>query len=210
MSRIPAPGPNYMSLGQYAKLFNVCYKTAYNRFHAGRIPGAFKSENDGHVYVPNDIINKHNHKDVVLYATAPSDSEEDIENMESDILSMTRYCSRRGWTVSKTVREIQREIVSGFRPKFNDLLSDSRIKRIVINKKADVCFYGYEYIKTLLNAMGRSITALDKSNEVSDKKQVMREVINTIYAACKIAAGDSRVSKVKIKQLISKMLMDSL
>lgn len=207
MARIPKPGTNYISLGQYAKVFNICYKTAFNRYHAGKIPGAYKSD-DGHIYVPTEILHTRNNTECVIYATATSDSEEDIESMENDIKSMLRYCSKHGWSVLKIVKEVQREIITGFRPKFNDLLSDLKVRRIIINKKADVCFYGYEYIKTLLNSQGRSITALDKSNEVSDKKSVMREVINTIYAACKVAAGDARVSKVQIKRVISRLLLD--
>lgn len=207
MSRIPMPGANYISLGQYAKMFNVCYKTAYNRFHAGKLPGAYKSEKDGHVYVPTEILHTKKQNDVVIYVTAPSYSEDDIAAMEHDIKSMTRYCAKHGWNIIKVVKEIQMEIVSGFRPKFNEILGDLKVKRILINKKADVCFYGFEYIKTLLNTQGRTITALDKSNEVSDKKAVMREVINTIYAACKVAAGDATVSKVEIKQVISRLLM---
>ena len=203
------PGTNYISLSDYASYFNVCYKTAFNRFHAGKIEGAYKSETDGHIYVPVDVLHTNWQKqEVAIYVTAPSNSEEDLEMMENEALYMRRYCTRRGWTVMKVVKEVQREVVSGFRPKFNELLSDCNIQRIVINKKADVCFYGFEYIKTLLNAQGRSITALDKSNEVSDKKSVMREVINTIYAACKVAAGDAPVSKVQIKRVISKLLMD--
>lgn len=206
MSHVPKPGANYISLLQYAKHFNVCYKTAYNRFHKGKIPGAYKSPVDNHVYVPVDILHEKFSKEVTIYATVPSNSVEDMENMEEDIRCMKKYCHTRGWTIVRIVREICNEIVSGFRPKFNDLLADTNVRRLLINKKADVCFYGFEYIKTLLGAQNRSIIVMDKSNEVTDKKRVMREAVNTIYAMCKVISGDNPVSRVDIKKIITRLI----
>ena len=43
-----------MKLSQYAKELGVCYKTAWNLYTAGKIPGAYQLST-GTIIVPNNI-----------------------------------------------------------------------------------------------------------------------------------------------------------
>lgn len=198
---------NYVTLKEYCKHFGCCYKTAYNRFHAGKIAGAYKSAEDGHIYVPVENLEKNNPNDVTIYATATSNNSVDTLTMEEEVRLMRKYCYARGWRIKNVVKEICNEIATGFRPKFNELLRDKSVRKILINKKSDICFYGFEYIKSALLAQGRYIHAMDYSKEVSDVKTAMKEAVNTIYAMCQIIAGDIGISKIEVKRLITKLIV---
>lgn len=205
--RPPKPTSNYMSLKQYAEELGICYRTAWNRYKNHKLPGAWKNEIDGHVYVPTDIMTDKKANEVTLYVTATSNDDAALLAMETQIRDMTKYCQWRGWKINDIVREVCSDVVSGFRPKFNELLRSKRVRKIVINKRADVCFYGFDYIKTLLISQNRSIHVMDDSNEVSDYNALMREAVNTIYAMCRVVSGSNGISKVHVKQLINKLIL---
>ena len=201
------PGANYMSLREYANELGICYKTAWNRYKQRKLKGSWKSAEDGHVYVPTDLLTDKNSNEVVIYVTATSYNEDGTKQMDAQVEIMTKYCNWHGWTVKEVVREVCTDIVSGFRPKFNDLLKRRKVKKIVVYKRADVCFYGFDYIKTLLVGQNRSIYVMDDTNEVTDYDMLMREAVNTIYAMCRVISGDAGVSKVQVKQLINKLIL---
>ncbi len=47
----------YIKLYDYAKSHSVTYRTAWNRFNAGKIPNSFKNT-DGHILI--EVINEKN------------------------------------------------------------------------------------------------------------------------------------------------------
>ena len=57
----------YIKLSEYARLKDVTYKTAWNRFIEGKLPNAFKDES-GHIYVSLD----NNGKNTIVYARVSS------------------------------------------------------------------------------------------------------------------------------------------
>ena len=54
-----------MKLSEYAKRHDIQYRAAWNRYKAGRIPGAYQDEM-GAIIVPDDT--KASERDAVIYA----------------------------------------------------------------------------------------------------------------------------------------------
>ena len=57
----------YFKLGDYAKKFNVTYRTAWNRFNKGLIENAFKDEL-GNILIHIKSIETNKYTKVALYA----------------------------------------------------------------------------------------------------------------------------------------------
>jgi len=65
-----------MKLTDWAKLQGVCYRSAWNYFHAGKIPGAFRLPS-GAIIVPDEKPLKKEH--IVTYARVSSSENKDMK-----------------------------------------------------------------------------------------------------------------------------------
>ena len=61
-----------MKLSEYAKRHDIQYRAAWNRYKAGRIPGAYQDEM-GAIIVPDDT--KASERDAVIYARVSDPSK---------------------------------------------------------------------------------------------------------------------------------------
>lgn len=43
-----------MNLSEYARKYNICYRTAWRRFHAGKIPNATQDSKTGTITIEDD------------------------------------------------------------------------------------------------------------------------------------------------------------
>ena len=103
----------YCKLSDYAKKYGVTYRTAFNRFNAGKLPGAVKDA-AGHICVPIEYLYGPISTDITIYATAISMKDEDSDAMEQQINDMKHFCAARGWRVVKVVKEISSSIIQNY------------------------------------------------------------------------------------------------
>ena len=89
----------YCKLSDDAKKYGVTYRTAFNRFNAGKLPGAVKDA-AGHICVPIEYLYGPISTDVTIYATAISKKDEDsdlmdrqVNDMKRLLLTISMYCS---------------------------------------------------------------------------------------------------------------------
>jgi predicted site-specific integrase-resolvase len=78
----------FYKLRDYAKKFNVCYRTAWNRFNKGLIPGAFKDET-GNILIPVKEMDHNKNLKVALYARVSNNSAK--ENLKRQMERITEF-----------------------------------------------------------------------------------------------------------------------
>ena len=190
----------YCKLSDYAKKFGVTYRTAFNRFKAGKLEGAF-SDNTGHICVPIEYLQGPVSSNVTIYASVSSNKPEDLEALELQAQRLVAFCNARGYHVDKIVKEIASSITE-VRPKLNDILKDRNVKLIVVEHKTKVARFGYEYIETLLEQDQREIECMNSIDE--DKEALTDDFVRVIYHVCK-SLGTKRIPKKNIRQFITKL-----
>lgn len=164
----------FYKLSDYAKKFNVSYRTAWNRFKQGKIEGAFLDETK-HVLIP--IVSLDKKKDVMIYSRVSNSDRKDNLDRQADRLY--NYAINNGYNIVGNVKEIG----SG--------LNDSRIKLLKLFKQSDwnillvenkdrLTRFGFNYIETLLNMMGKEIIVVNKVDD--DKSDLIQDLVSIIYS----------------------------
>lgn len=146
-----------IKLSEYAKMQGVCYRTAWNRYHAGKIKGAELSDT-GCIYVNLEDIKPKVEYNVVYGRVSTSAQRNDLE---SQINRVVEFANAKGLTVNK----VYKEIASGLndkRPKLKDLLDNIAVSLIIIENKDRLIEYGFDYLETLLNQRGCKILIMNE------------------------------------------------
>ena len=193
----------YCKLSDYAKKFGVTYRTAFNRFNAGKIEGALRDKT-GHILVPIEYLQAPVSTDVTVYATVATNSEEDLKRLDEQANMLVKYCNARGYRVEKVVKEISSSIIDS-RPKLIDILRDRNCKHIVVERKSNVSRFGFDYIETLLETDQREIEAVNEIDE--DKEALVKDFVKVIFSICKALDG-KRLPKKTIKAFIDKIILN--
>jgi len=90
----------YIQLRDYAKNHSVTYRTAWNRFHAGKIPNSFKDANN------NIIIEVTNENSIDLSKVAiytRVSSNENRGNLNTQAKRLKEYSIARGYQIVEVV-----------------------------------------------------------------------------------------------------------
>lgn len=190
----------YCKLSDYAKKYGVTYRTAFNRYNAGKIEGAIRDKT-GHICVPIEYIQNTTSTNVVIYATTFSNKEENIRKLNEQISTIKKYCNAKGYNVIKIVTEIASSITSNH-PKLIELLKDSSCKHIVIDNPAAVSRFSFDIIKELFESCGKEIESMN--NEDSDKNALKEDFVKVIYNVCK-TLNNQKIPKKKILSLLDNL-----
>ena len=192
----------YIKLSEYAKRFGVSYRTAWNRYKAGRFPDAIQDD-DGHIYLPLKHFVRDDDVKVAVYARVSSSDRKD--NLEIQAERLVSYCNARGYKVSKVVKEVGSGL-NDERKKLEQLLTDMSIKIIVVEHKDRFARFGANYIQKLLNMQGRRLEIV---NEVSDDKvDLMEDFISIVTSFCARLYGQRR-NRRRTEKLIKELKEDS-
>ena len=192
----------YIKLSEYAKRFGVSYRTAWNRYKAGRFPDALKDA-DGHIYLPLNHFVRDDDVKVAVYARVSSSDRKD--NLETQAERLVSYCNARGYKVSKVVKEVGSGL-NDERKKLEQLLTDMSIKSIVVEHKDRFARFGANYVQKLLKMQGRRLEIV---NEVSDDKvDLMEDFISIVTSFCARLYGQRR-NRRRTEKLIKELKEDS-
>ena len=196
--------PKYCKLSDYAKRYGVTYRTAFNRFNAGKIEGAIRDKT-GHICVPIEYIQNTTSSNVVIYATAISNKDEHIKKLNEQISTIKKYCNAKGYQVTKVVTEIASTIMSSH-PKLIELLKDNSCKHIVIDNPATISRFSFDIIRELFESCGKEIEAMN--NEDSDKNALREDFVKVIYNVCK-TLNNHKIPKKNIMKLIDNLSLNT-
>ena len=164
----------YYKLSDYAKKFNVTYRTAWNRFKKGKIEGAFIDESN-HVLIPINKIEKKNN--VIIYSRVSNSDRKDNLDRQSDRLY--NYAINNGYTVVGNVKEIGSGLNDN-RTKLIKLLKQNDWDILLVENKDRLTRFGFNYIETLLNISNKEIIVVNKTND--DKTDLIQDLVSIIYS----------------------------
>ena len=185
-----------MKLSEWAKQNSVGYRTAWNHFNAGRIPGAYQLET-GTIVVPDQ--NQDQDGKTVTYARVSSSQNK--KNLRSQSERLASYCMAKGWEIDQQVEEVGSGM-NDKRPKLLKLLGDDRVSRIVVEHKDRLARFGVEYIKKLCE--NRKCELVVVNNADNDKEDIMQDFVSIITSFCAKIYGHRR-SRRKTEKIIEEL-----
>jgi len=182
-------------LSDYAKERGIGYRAAWNRFKAGRIPGAWLDET-GHVVVPDPSERKGTK--AVIYARVSS--ADNRPNLETQAERLGQYATARGWQVIEVVKETGSGI-NDHRKKLEKLLRKSDGWDIlVVEHKDRLTRFGFHYIDTLLSQLGKRVEVVNLAD--NDKADLVQDLVAVIYSFSARMYGIRR-SKRRTERLLA-------
>lgn len=186
-----------MKLSQYAKQYNVTYRTAWNRFKAGKIPNS-------RVTV-NGLIIIDETKDVRLDKTvtyARVSSSENKSNLTTQSKRLQDFCAAKGWIVCDSIEECGSGL-NDERKKLLKLMSDKTITRIVVEHKDRLTRFGFNYLESLWDV---EIVVINQAD--NDEKDLMQDFVSLITSFTARLYGRRR-SKRQTEKLIKDLTESS-
>jgi predicted site-specific integrase-resolvase len=164
----------YKKLSDYAKENGVIYRTAWNRYKAGKIAGAFMDET-GHVKIP--IKKEKREQNAILYARVSTNDRKKSLNEQSQRLK--EFATKNGFVITRSVKEIASGMNDN-RAKLTKILTKNDWDVLIVENKDRLTRFGFNYIKTLLNKQKRDIIVINQEDD--DKKELINDLISIIYS----------------------------
>ena len=192
----------YIQLRDYAKNHSVTYRTAWNRFRAGKIPNSFKDANNNIII---EVINENNIdlSKVAIYTRVSSN--ENRGNLDAQATRLKEYSIARGYQIVEVVKEVGSG-VNDNRKKLKKLLESDSWGTIVVEHKDRLTRFGFNYIETLLNKEGRKIEVVNLAED--EKSDLMQDLVSIIYSFSAKMYGLRR-SKRKIEEIVKLLEKDT-
>jgi predicted site-specific integrase-resolvase len=165
----------YKKLSDYARENSVTYRTAWNRFNAGKIKGAFMDDT-GHVVIPlfpelNKNIN------AILYARVSNNDRK--KELEYQLERIRNFTISKGYIIIDEIKEIASGM-NDSRTKLSNLLIRNDWDVIVVENKDRLTRFGFNYLDLLLKLNGKKIVVINEVNE--DKPDLLNDLVSIIYS----------------------------
>ena len=187
----------YYKLSEYAKKFNVTYRTAWNRFNAGKIKDSFRDES-GHICIPvPSIDNQVKYKNAVLYARVSNNDAK--ENLNRQLQRLTEFAISNGFVIKESVKEIGSGL-NDSRPKLTKLINNNEWNYLIVENKDRLTRFGFNYLHTLLQKEGKSIVVVNNTD--NEKTDLLQDMVSIIYSFSARIYGLRR-AKNKQKQILT-------
>jgi len=180
------------TLKEYADENRIHYRTAWNRYKAGLIPGSFKNEY-GKILLPDDRIKP---EYVVCYARVSS--SQNRKNLEAQAERLVSYCNAKGYAV----KEVVKECASGLndkRPKLVTMLKNPRVSHIVVEHSDRLTRFGLNYIELWMASKNCKIEVMNEA--ANDRDDLMQDFVNLVTSFVVRLYGQRR-SKRRTEKLI--------
>jgi putative resolvase len=167
----------YKKLSEYAKERSVTYRTAWNHYKSGKIPGAF-ADDLGNILIPIFKSDKDN-KDIKVSIYARVSSNDRKNSLDEQLNRLTNYSINNGYKIIHSIKEIGSGM-NDSRNKLEKLLLKDDWDVLIIENKDRLTRFGFNYIELLLNKMGKEIIVVNESD--NDKEDLMKDLISIIYS----------------------------
>ena len=138
-----------MKLSEYAKRHDIQYRAAWNRYKAGRIPGAYQDEM-GAIIVPDDT--KASERDAVIYARV-SDPSKRKTQLPAQQKRMEDWAVANGYRVVASVAEVGSG-VNDKRRKLTALLKRDDWGTLIVEHKDRLTRFGVEWVRLFAEQTG--------------------------------------------------------
>ena len=161
-------------MNKYAIDHGIKYRAAWNRYKAGKIPGAFKDE-FGKILIKEDIPDRP--QKVACYARVSSSQNKD--NLERQANRLIDYANASGFQVATLVKEVGSGLNDN-RPRLTKLLNDIELTNIIVEHKDRLTRFGFNYIKNWMDSRQCTLIVI---NEVdTDKEDLMQDFVSLVIS----------------------------
>ena len=189
-----------MKLSQYAKKNNISYRTAWNRWKAGKL-NAIQLDS-GTIVINNDNNKSPEYQKVIIYTRVSSSQNK--SNLDKQADRLLSYCNAKGYNVFKIVKEIGSGLNDN-RNKLIKLLQSMDFDILVVEHKDRLTRFGFNYIETLLNYLNKKIEVVN--NVDNNKEDLVQDFISVITSFCARIYGLRR-SRRRTEKLIKALKND--
>lgn len=193
-----------IKLSKLAKDLNVTKATIYNWHLAGKIQFIKSNTNRNFVSIEtyNDLMGIKSSKEekVIIYCRVSS--SENKSNLETQKERLISYCNAKGYKVYDVVTEIGSG-VNDQRPKLIKILKDNNYTKIVIEHKDRLTRFGFNYLETMVNLIGKNIEVVNNVTTNSED-DIIQDFVSIITSFCSRIYG-KRVSKTTVEKLIKEL-----
>ena len=153
-----------MKLSQYAEKEGIHYRTAWNRFNAGKIEGAYMDDT-GHIVVP-DPEQELKHKAALYSRVSTHGQRDDLERQEQ---RLKEFAVSRGLEIVHSVTEIGSG-VNDQRAKLIKLLNSPDWGVLVVEHQDRLARVGFGWFEHFLALLGKDIIVVDSSADSDEGK----------------------------------------
>ena len=182
-----------MKLSEYAKKHNIQYRSAWNRFKAGKIPNAKMF--DGHVVI--EEVSPFSTNSVVIYARVSS--SENKSYLEAQAERLKQYAIAKGYTIIQVIKEVGSGVNDNRKQLQKLFSSDDDWAILIVEHKDRLTRFGFNYIDALMTKMGKKIEVVNLAED--EKADLVQDLISIIYSFSAKMYGLRR-SKRKTEQII--------
>lgn len=183
-------------LSQYAKKYNVQYRTVWNWVKNNKL-NIERTDTNRILIIENE--DKQINDAVAIYARVSSSENKGNLKRQKERLEM--YCAAKGYKIVKTVEEIGSGLNDN-RKKLESLLTDVSVKKIVVEHSDRLCRFGINYITKLMQLQGREIEIIDQQD--NDRDDLMQDFVSIITSFCARLYGLRR-SKRRTEKIITEL-----
>lgn len=153
-----------MKLSQYAEREGIHYRTAWNRFKAGKIEGAYMDDT-GHIVVPDP--EQELKQKAALYSRVSTHGQRgDLERQEQ---RLKEFSSSRGLEIVHSVTEIGSG-VNDQRAKLIKLLNTPDWGVLVVEHQDRLARVGFGWFEHFLALLGKDLIVVDSSTDSDEGK----------------------------------------
>ncbi len=164
-----------MKLSEYAAEHGIQYRAAWNRFKAGKIPGAWQDES-GTIIVPDENPVKLNDAAVYARVSDPSKRKNQLPDQRKHM---------EGWAVANGYRVVASvaEVGSGLddrRRKLAALLKRDDWGTLIVEHKDGLTRFGFEWFRLYVEREGRRIVVVNEAAD--DRADLIQDFVSIIYS----------------------------
>ncbi|WP_154056135.1 IS607 family transposase [Bifidobacterium bifidum] len=164
-----------MKLSEYAAEHGIQYRAAWNRFKAGKIPGAWQDES-GTIIVPDENPVKLNDAAVYARVSDPSKRKNQLPDQRKRM---------EGWAVANGYRVVASvaEVGSGLddrRRKLAALLKRDDWGTLIVEHKDGLTRFGFEWFRLYVEREGRRIVVVNEAAD--DRADLIQDFVSIIYS----------------------------
>lgn len=180
-----------MKLSEYARLHDIQYRTAWNRFKAGRIPGAYQDD-VGAIIVP-DESKGFTLNDAAVYARV-SEPAKRMTQLPAQEKRVQDWAVANGYRIVASVSEVGSG-VNDQRRKLASLLKRGDWGTLIVEHKDRLTRFGFNWFRLFIEQQGRRIVVINEAAD--DRTDLVQDLISIIYSFSARLYGKRRAERAQ-------------
>lgn len=185
-------------LSEYASKHGIHYRTAYDHFKRGVIPGAYQLPT-GTIVIPEDYTAPKPQDYTIIYSRVSS--SENRPNLDSQAERLLQFCCANGWIVKGDIREVGSGL-NDSRKKLLSILKEGKATRLVVEHKDRLARFGVTYIQECLKKFRCDLVIVNETD--SRREDLLQDFVSVITSFCAKIYGQRRASR-KTEKLIKEL-----